>query len=818
MQTLWQDFRYALRLALRRPALSVVTILTLAIGVGGNTATFSIVNALLLRPLPVPNADRIVRVFGATSDQSFDVLSYPNAADLGSRSTTMASLAIHQQTFVASGLGESTETAAVELVSGNYFSTLALVPAQGRVITAQDDRADGGEQVAVISDTWWRTRLGASREAIGSQVLLNGAPFTVVGITPPAFHGSYDALGTDMWVPLMTYNVVRPRGLAITSRGWGWLSATGRLKPGVSASQAQAELSGIAAALAREYPSQNKDLKVNVVDALALPEEMAPTMRRVLSFALLVVGLALAAACANIANAQLATVISRQREIAVRLALGATRGRVVRQWFTESALLAVAAAGVGLIVAVWARDGVLTLRPPIADLQNLSPNLSLDWRVLGFTALVSALVAVLFGGLPAARAARVDVTTPLKDDGVTTTGSRRRTWAQSALVVAQVAVSLALLVSAGLLVRSLAAASAFNVGFDSSRLLIATADTGGLGYPDDRTRAFYRGTMDRIRALPGVQDVSLAAVVPLSNARESRGVIIDGYTPPDGRAFVSVATNLVSTNYFEMMKIPIVRGRGFRGGDGDDRAAIVGIVNETMARRYWPDGNPIGRQLRLGLATPPVEIVGVAQDITYYSAGEAPRPYFYLPFGPVVMAGLTFQIRTGEGAGDSLAQVLRRELRAPDARIRVPVAMPYEQLRQVELYPSRVMASVSGTFGVLALLLTVVGIYGVMMYSVSQRTREFAVRLALGARPSELLRGVVSQGLVITGLGVAVGIGLALALGRLLRSFLFGVSTFDPATFAGWTAALIIVAVVAAYVPARRVTNIDPAAALNGRS
>jgi predicted permease len=645
---------------------------------------------------------------------------------------------------------------------------------------------------------------------------LNGARFTVVGIAPPTFRGSYDALGTDIWVPLMTYNLVRPRSLRIASRGWGWLSATARLGPGVTTADAQAELSALAAGLAAAYVPTNRDFKVRVVPALALPEDLAPTLNRVLAFALVVVGLALLAACANIANAQLATVIARQREIAVRLALGASRRRVMRQWFTESALLAAIAGGVGLLVAVWARDAIIALRPPIADLQNLQPNLALDARVLAFTAAVAGGAAILFGLLPAARAARVDVSGPLKEDGVTVAGGRRRAWAQSVLVVAQVAVSLALLISAGLLVRSLSAAGAFDLGFDPTDLTVAHADASGLDFDDARARAYVRSTVDRVRALPGVRDVTAAVVVPLSNQQESRGVIIDGYTPPSGRQFVSVATNVVLTNYFELMKIPIVRGRAFVANDGDDNAAPVAIVNETMARRYWADGNPVGRRLRLGRTDPPLEIVGVAKDSTYYALGEEPRPYFYVPFGVIAPATMSFHVRT-DGAVDGLPQALRRELRAADPRIRVPVAMPFDELRRLQLYPSRAMASISGTFGILALVLTIVGLYGVVMYAVSQPTREFAVRVALGARPADIVRSVLTRGAATVAVGLAAGTAVAVALVRLLRGFLFGVSPFDPITFAGWTLVLIVTSLVAAYIPARRATRIDPAAALTGR-
>jgi predicted permease len=815
MQTLLQDLRYALRLARRRPTLTLVTIFTLAIGVGGTTATFSVFNALLLRPLPVPDPDRVVRVFGATDERAFDVLSYPNAIAFG-RATTLASLAIHNQTRVAVGLGDSTDSAAAELVSGNYFATLGVMPALGRPLGPADDRLDNGEHVAVISDRWWHTRYGASPDVLGTSLFLNGTAFTIVGVAPPSFQGSYDAWSTDAWVPLMTYPVVRPRGNQIVNRGWGWLSATGRLAPGASVEQADAELNTIAAALAREYPASSKNMRAHVVRAMALPEEMAPGLRQVLFFALLVVGLSLGAACANIANAQLAMVISRQREIAVRLAMGATRTRVLRQWLTESVVLALAATAVGLLIALWAREGLMWLRPPQPELQNVSPDLSLDGRVLAFAVAMAGVTTILFGGLPAVRAARSDVATPLKDDGISATGSRRRVWAQGTLVVAQVAVSLMLLVSAGLLVRSLNAASRFDIGVDTRGLMLAEASTSGLDYTPERTRAYYRDAVARLRALPGVADVTFAAVVPLSDARESRGVMIDGHTAPNGSRFISTASNIVATNYFDVMGIPITAGRGFSAADGDDAAAPVAIVNETMARRYW-SGNAVGQQIRLGSTTPPVEIVGVARDITYYSIGEAPRPYLYLPFGPTAGGSFVFHVR-GDVTAATLPGLLRRELRAADPRIRVPFALSYDEARLMPLYPSRAMAAISSMFGALALLLTAIGLYGVVMYTVSQRTREFAVRIALGASPADILRGVVRQGLTMAMIGVAIGAVGAAVLGRLLRGFLVGVSPLDPITFAGWSAAIVAIALAAASLPARRATRIDPAAALTGRS
>jgi len=338
----------------------------------------------------------------------------------------------------------------------------------------------------------------------------------------------------------------------------------------------------------------------------------------------------------------------------------------------------------------------------------------------------------------------------------------------------------------------------------------------GLAYSPARTRAYYRDTLERLSALPGVRAVTFGAVLPLTDARESRGVAIDGHAARDGSPFIATDANVVATNYFDVMGIPIVAGRSFGAADGDDTAAPVAIVNETMARRYWPDGRAVGRQMSLGDSAP-IEIVGVARDITYYSVGEAPRPYFYMPFGPVVVNGLVFQLRTNTRDA-TLAGTLRRELRASDPRIRVPMAISFEEARQMPLYPSRAMAAVSGIFGILALTLTMVGVYGVMMYAVTQRTREFAVRIALGAHPRSILHSVVSRSLRLAAVGIVIGTGGAVMLAQLLEGLLVGVSTFDPVTIAVWCAVLVVVAGVAAYLPARRATRIDPAAVLSGRS
>ena len=811
MRTFWQDLGYAIRLIRRRPGLAVVTAATLALGIGGNGAVFSVASSLFMRPLPVAEPGRLVRVFGRSPEQPYDVMSYPNLRDLGARARTLSSLAIHQQTFTSFGLGEATEQVALELVSGSYFPTMGLAPGAGRLLGPDDDREEAGNHVAVVSTRWANTRLGGVAAALQSTVHLNGAPFVVVGVAPATFHGSYDALGTDVWVPLMTYNVVRPRDLKITQRGWGWLSATARLAPGVSRPAAQADVDQIVAGLRAEFARNNDGLNVALTEASAMPESMGALLRQVLLFALIIAGLTLAAACANVANAQLATVLQRHREVAVRLAMGATRGRIVRQWLTESLLISGIATGAGLLAALWIRESVVALRPP-QGLDNFAPSFATDWRLLLFAALLMMMVTVIFGGLPAFRASRLDIATPLKDENTTTAGSRRRWWLQAALVSAQVAISLALLVSATLLIRSLTSARLFDVGFDTNNLTIASAGTTGLGLSPEQSRRYYEETTARVRALPGVTDVTLGAVVPLSNNRESRGLIIDGYTPPGTRPYVSTANNVVAANYFRFMGIPIVRGRPFLDSDTLPGAPLVAIVNETMAQRYWPDGNPIGRIVRFDPKTP-VEIVGVAKDITYYSAGEPAMPYAYFPAGPAAGgAGLAFHVRTS-GPNPALPRLLQRELRVMDARVNA-VAAPYDLLRQAKLYPQRAMAIICVAFGVVVLLLAAVGLYGVMSYVVSTRGREFAVRLALGARPSRLVGGVLRQSLGWCAAGLALGAGLATLLGRFLQEFLFGVSAYDAVSYGAGALILIATAMLAAYVPARRVTRIDPSATL----
>lgn len=804
MRQLPREFRHALRTLAARPVLTCATILTLTLGIGGTSAMFTVANTLLLRPLPVPDADRVVRVFGSDDTRTLGITSYANLQDVADRARSFAGMAEHQQTFAAYGLGEDTTNAAVELVSGSYFATLGVEAAQGRRLTPDDDRA--AARVVVISDAWWRRQFGGDPAALGRVVFLNGTAFTIVGVAPPAYRGSYDALATDLWAPLMTYDVVRPRGLDIRRRGWGWLQATARLAPGASLASARAEVDTIAAALRAEYPEQNKDLAFAVVPASTLPESMTPDLTRALLFAIVVAALALLAACANVANAALAAVSDRTGEIAVRMALGASRAAVARQWLVESLVASAAATGLGLLLLVWVHDAATGLSP-LSGYENFSPSFAIGWQVWLCAAVLMTAATGLAGVLPALRASQVDPAGPLRDGATANVGGSRGPWMRVTLVSAQAAVALALVAVSALLGRSVTAARGFDVGFDRAGLLVATANVSALGHDDAQSYAYHADTMARLRALPGATQVTAASVVPLGHNDERRGVRIDGYAAP-GRGVIALPNNVVWPGYFEVMGIPLVAGRSFAEADGRPGAPLVAVVNETMAKRYWASGDPVGRTIRLGAQ--PVEVVGVVKDIAYYAIGEAPLPYLYLAYGPgqPFLDGLTFHVRTSLDPGVMIRQV-SRELRARDPRVRVVDAMAYDDLRASALLPARAMGWLSAGFGALAMALFVVGTYGATAYTVAGRRRELALRLALGAAPESLRRGVVRRAVVWAVPGAIAGVVLAAGIAQLLRGFLVAVSPLDPLTLAGAALGVMATSALAAYLPVRRLGRAD---------
>ena len=812
MESLLQDLRYGVRMLLKKPGFTTVAVLTLALGIGANTAIFSFMNSLFLRPLPFTEPDQLVRLYGESSEgRHFDSFSYANYADLRDRSQSFAGLAAHQYMSVNLSIDGGAESIQGEIVTGNYFSILGANALAGRTLLDEDNLAPGAHPVVVISHGLWQRRFGKSPTVVGAKVYLNGHPFTIVGVMPEEFRGAYQAIVADLWAPMMMHEQVRPTGTQLTQRGWGWLTGTGRLKPNVTREQAQAEITQIAAQLEQEYPQVNRGQRFELFQASALPEQFRESVSGMLGFFMAVVLLVLLVACANIASLLLSRVMARRPEMAIRQSLGATRGRLVQQWLTESFLLSVLGGVAGLLVAIWMSEGLMTLVPP--DFEEFSPALSLDVRVLGFTFLVSLLTGVGCGLLPALRASKADVVSALKEGSATSSGSALGSRLQQAFVVAQMAVCSVLLIVAGLLLRSLQESASFNPGFSSDNMLLATVNLSRNSYSEAQGRAFYRQLTERLNSLPGAREATFANVVPLGMSKESRGYIIPGHQPAPGRSFFSIHSNVVGPEYFSTMGIRLLSGREFDARDGEAGARPVVIINETMAKRFWPDQDPVGRSVQMKKDGPPIEIIGVARDIKYYSLGEEPMPYVYGSFAQSYSPRMTMQVRT---AGDpkSLMRALEKEVESLDPNVAITGLTTLADLRQTPLFPSRAMAMVSSLFGLLAVGLTALGLYGILSYSVSQRKREVGIRMALGAQTADIFKLIIRQGLAITLIGIGVGLIGSLALTRFLSSLLFGISPTDPLTFAVIALLLMGVALVACFVPARRATKVDPMIAL----
>jgi predicted permease len=813
MNTLWQDLRYGARMLLRNPGFTLIAVLTLSLGIGANTAIFSFVNSLFLRPLAVTNPEQVMRLYAENSrGQKYDSFSYANYADLRDRSQTLQALAAHSYTDASVGLGAGAEDTSGEVVTGNYFNLLGVNTVLGRTLLPEDDLTPGAHPVVVISHAFWQKRLGADKNAVGRTLYINGHPFTVVGVMQEGFKGTYQAFNAEFWAPMMMQGQVRPRGLSLDDRGWGWLGGTARLKAGVTLAQAQAELDRLANQLREEYPKFNRSVTgFRFYPASALNERFREGASGMLKFFMAVVGLALLAACANVAGLLLARMTARRREVAVRQSLGATRGRLIRQLLTESLLLAFLGAVAGLLFAVWLADGLMALAPP--DFMNFSPAQRLDARVLAFTLALSVLAGVLCGLFPTLRASRSNLGAALKEDGLATAGGRHRSRLQQAFVATQVAVSLMLLVVAGLLLRSLKNSAAFDPGFKTDNLLLAQLDLRRHGYSQEQGRAFSRQLIERLRSLPGARAVTSAAIVPLGMGRETRGYRIPGHVSPSGDSFFSIANNNVGPDYLATMGIPILRGRDFDAHDEQPGARPVAIINETMARRFWPNADAVGQSIHPGGNSPPMEIIGVARDIKYHSLAEEPQLHVYTSAAQFYTSYQTIHLRT---AGDpkTLANSVRKEIERLDPNVAITKLATFAELRQASLFPGRAMAIVSGLFGVLALLLAAVGVYGITSYTVGQRTREVGIRIALGAQRGDIFRLIVGQGVAISLIGAGAGLVASLALTQFLSSQLFGVGARDPLTFAAVALLLTLVASLACWIPARRAAKVDPMEAL----
>jgi len=812
MSSLVNDVRYAFRTLARTPGFAAVVVVTLALGIGANTAIFSTANALLIRPFPVDESERLVSVFTSyVGGDRHSITSYPDYADLRDRNSVLSGLAA--QTYVPMGLtgDDGTDVVTGQLVSWNYFSVLGVETHLGRAFIPEEDAAEGTHPVAILSHRVWERRFGADPGIIGSQVLINSHPFTVVGVAAEHFRGVSVALATDLWVPLRMVEQAAPFTPQFGGRIDPWLYLIGRLQPDVSLEQARAAMEALGSNLEREYPelNQGKAFTVLPISQSRVGTGSSAEVGGLVAGLMAVVGVVLLIAILNVANLHLARATKRHREIAMRCALGASRGRIFRQLLTESVVLSVLAAAAGLVLAAWLLDLLSLLQPAAAVPIEL--DLSFDRPVLGFTLLLSLLTGALFGLAPAVHTIRSLRVSALKNEPLPRLRRRGKSRLQSSLVVPQVALSLVLLISAGLFLRSLQNTVAVDPGFDLPNGLIVSANLGFSQYDEVDGRAFQQRLLDRIVGLPGVDSAALAAFLPLGDVHGRHDIYIDGYDPqPDER--MVFLRNMVGDRYFRVMNVPVVRGRGFDERDRADSKPVA-VINETMARRFWQGRDPIGGTIWADLGVER-EVVGIVKDGRYGSLEEEPQPYLYIPMNQAEYLQVFNVIaRTAADPGPLLA-VAQRESRALDPDLPAPTIAAAGQLLDRSVGGTKALMIMVGAFGLLATTLAMVGLYGVMSYSVSRRTHEFGVRRALGAEGRSIVTMVLMRGLRTTLVGVAAGLALAFAVTRLLSASLYRVDALDPVVFASVPVILVTTALIAALVPALLASRVDPIEAL----
>lgn len=810
---LGSDVRTGLRGMRQRAGFTTLALATLALGIGANTAVFSILNAALFRQLPIAEPDGFVSVSASAAGRLFPTLSFPHFRDIEKRTDVFSGLIAYRFTPLSVSEGAVNERLWGYSVTGNYFDVLGLKPAHGRLISPDDDRVRGGHPVTVISHQWWRQRFGGDSAVVGRQVFVNGRPYTIVGVAPAGFAGTEVIAAPQMWFPITMQAELEMGDAWLDARGAENVFVQGRLRPGVSRGQAQSALNTLGVELAREFPQyyENRSLQI------ALPGFMSGAMRTpVLGFAaalLVVVGLALLLACASLANLLLARATERAGEMASRLALGASRARLVRQLLVESVLLSLAGGALGSLLARWATGLASAYRPPMDVPANFA--LAIDTRVWLFALGLSALTGVVFGLLPALRASRTNLVSALKHEAAV--GSPRASWLKNGLAVFQIALSLVLLVGGGLMLRSLRESETIRLGLDPNNAVAVSFDLRLQGYEAAQGRDAERRLLNTVRAMPGVEAAGIGDVIPVDLHMPSSRVAIEGgdVDRPSGspRAF----SNRVSPGYFAAMGTRVLRGREFTDFD-DQNAPRVAIVNETFARTFWPDGAALGRRFRLGGTDAPwIEVVGIAEDGKYARVTESAQPFVYRPMWQSRLGSSSLVVRSKTDPQQMIAAV-RSALQDLDPRLPIAGAKTMTDHLSFALLPARLAATVLAGFGALALAIAAVGLYGMMSYTVAQRTREFGIRAALGAPRSDIERLVVGQGLRIAGAGIAIGVVLSFGLTRVLQGLRVGVGSNDPLTLASVAGILLLVAAAACYLPARRATLRDPVAALRSGS
>jgi macrolide transport system ATP-binding/permease protein len=822
---LGRDLRYGVRILAKQPGFTAVAALALALGIGVNAAILSAVNGFVLRPLPVEEPSELMAPYwGKKADaEAWDEFSYANFVDLREQNKSFADLCAWDEVSagVSSGEGrnaaddERAEVAWGELVSANYFDVMGVRPALGRGFLPEEDRTPNTHPVAVISHQLWQRRFGGRADALGKTVYLNGQQFTVVGVMPESFIGSTFYLRYSFWAPSMMAQRFNRRAEWKTDRGYATVRLYGRLKPGVTAEQAEADLNSVVGNLAQLYPKENADTKIQVVRELDGRYQGATKYIKYGGLmALCISGLVLLMACANVANLMLARATTRAREIGIRLAIGASRGRIVRQLLTESVLLSLLGGVLGCAFAYWGTALIQTTVPPVP--YPISLEFGLDRYALKWMLLISLLTGVVFGLAPAVLASRADLVTVIKGGAPQTSHGRRRWNLRGALVVAQVTISIVVLICAGLFIRSLGKALETDPGFRTDNLITMQINPKLLGYDQQTIWRQFHEIQRRIEALPGVRAAALTDDLPLQAGNLSRGPVVrEGEAdPPPNQGFISDCS-FVSPNYFDTVRTPLMLGRDFTEHDDADAPAVV-IVNQEFARRFYGGAEQaMGKRFRFAQGTPLMEIVGVAKDGLYRNIYEDRRPYMFLPVYQQTYAAVAVVISVeSAGALQSAVEGARDEIAKVDARLPVYGVMTAEENMTIAFWGPRLAAGMATTFGVLALVLATMGLYSVMTYAVSQRTREIGIRMALGAQVRDVLRLVVSQGMYMALIGIVLGLTGAFLLTRALASLLLGVGTTDPVTFVGVPALLVAVALLACYIPARRAARVNPLLAL----
>jgi putative ABC transport system permease protein len=805
MGTLLQDLRYGARMLMKKPGFTLIAVLTLALGIGANTAIFSVVNAVLLRPLPFVDDEQLVMIWGKLPSAGIQRLftSVPEYLDYRERTTAFAQVGMYGGTdFTLTGSGDA-ERLNGALVSANLLSLLGVNPLFGRHFLAEENEPERA-RVVILSYGLWQRRFGGDTKLVGQEITLNGTNRTVVGIMPPSFHFPDDE--TEIWQPV---DITAARRNERYSR---WLTTVARLKPGVTMAQAQADLDTLAGNLRRDYPKNYGENSGWAINLFSLRDELAGEVRNALPILLAVVGCVLLIACANVANLLLARATTRQREMAVRTALGAGRGRLIRQLLTESLLLALASGALGIFLAWWSNDYLIKLGPK--ELSSSGP-VGMDLGVLLFTALVALLTAVLFGLAPAWQASKLNLNDALKEGGRNASAGRGRL--RNLLVIGEIAVALTLLVGAGLTLKSFYRLLQVDPGFDPANVLTMRLALSPTQYTEGgQQRAFYEQVLSQIEALPGVQAAGAVHNLPLGGGGNTRNFSIEGQPEPS----LNVDFYQATPHYFQAMGMRVASGRFFTPNDREDQPGVA-IVNETLARRFFRDQDPLGKRIKLGNPTGPfswLSIVGVVRDVKQNGLEEETKPALYISFLQPPLPGWKFQfmfltVRT-QSDPLSMTAALRSAVQALDQNQPIYRVATMEQLLARSLAARKFSLLLMMLFAALALLLSVIGLYSVLAYAVTQRTREIGVRMALGAQTNDVLRLVVKQGMALTLIGVTVGLGVAFALTRLMKSLLFGVEPTDPLTFSVIALLLIAVALLACWIPARRATKVDPMIAL----